>query len=126
MYVLYNMPIFYAHSNTYLELASYSCGLQYKNTLIVECWGLKWGQIYFSSVLSALHASGARKIDLSPFKPRPLRIWWSRGESNSRPSHCERDALPTELRPQTCRTAGSVAFAQDAVIRWTEATILPG
>ena len=26
--------------------------------------------------------------------------WWSRQESNLRPSHCERDALPTELRPQ--------------------------
>ena len=26
--------------------------------------------------------------------------WWSRGGSNSRPSHCERDALPAELRPQ--------------------------
>ena len=25
--------------------------------------------------------------------------WWSRQESNLRPSHCERDALPTELRP---------------------------
>ena len=27
--------------------------------------------------------------------------WWSRGGSNSRPSHCERDALPAELRPQS-------------------------
>jgi hypothetical protein len=26
---------------------------------------------------------------------------WSRQESNLRPSHCERDALPTELRPRT-------------------------
>ena len=26
--------------------------------------------------------------------------WWSRGGSNPRPSHCERDALPSELRPQ--------------------------
>ena len=26
-------------------------------------------------------------------------VWWSGGESNSRPSHCERDALPTELPP---------------------------
>ena len=26
--------------------------------------------------------------------------WWSRQDSNLRPSHCERDALPTELRPQ--------------------------
>ena len=27
------------------------------------------------------------------------RFWWRRGGSNSRPSHCERDALPAELRP---------------------------
>src|SRR5262245_43682760 len=26
-------------------------------------------------------------------------FWWRRGGSNSRPSHCERDALPAELRP---------------------------
>ncbi len=30
-------------------------------------------------------------------------IWWRRGGSNSRPSHCERDALPAELRPQKPR-----------------------
>jgi hypothetical protein len=28
-----------------------------------------------------------------------LILNWSRGGSNSRPSHCERDALPAELRP---------------------------
>ena len=28
-----------------------------------------------------------------------LRLWWSRGESNPRPRHCERRALPTELAP---------------------------
>ncbi len=27
------------------------------------------------------------------------RKWWSGWESNPRPSHCERDALPTELPP---------------------------
>ena len=43
-------------------------------------------------------------------RPKPVRKrsvpvmkigsgWWSRQESNLRPSHCERDALPTELRP---------------------------
>jgi hypothetical protein len=30
--------------------------------------------------------------------------WWSRQGSNLRPSHCERDALPTELRPHPIRT----------------------
>jgi hypothetical protein len=29
--------------------------------------------------------------------------WWSRQESNLRPSHCERDALPTELRPHPAK-----------------------
>ncbi len=29
-----------------------------------------------------------------------LEYWWRRGGSNSRPSHCERDALPAELRPR--------------------------
>ena len=27
-----------------------------------------------------------------------LDNWWTRGGSNSWPSHCERDALPAELR----------------------------
>ena len=31
----------------------------------------------------------------------PSEGWWSRQESNLRPSHCERDALPTELRPHS-------------------------
>ena len=30
-------------------------------------------------------------------------VWWRRGGSNSRPSHCERDALPAELRPHRLR-----------------------
>ena len=28
--------------------------------------------------------------------------WWRRRGSNPRPSHCERDALPAELRPRNC------------------------
>ena len=31
-----------------------------------------------------------------------MRWNWSRWDSNPRPSHCERDALPTELRPHGC------------------------
>ena len=30
---------------------------------------------------------------------RPGENWWSGRGSNPRPSHCERDALPTELPP---------------------------
>ena len=35
--------------------------------------------------------------------------WCSRGGSNSRPSHCERDALPAELRPHDAEYAASLA-----------------
>src|SRR5688500_10479983 len=38
---------------------------------------------------------------------RPGKIWWSGGGSNSRPSHCERDALPAELPP---RRAGILPY----------------
>ena len=34
-------------------------------------------------------------------------IWWSRGESNPRPPHCERGALPSELRPLNRLSGGS-------------------
>src|SRR5260370_20300184 len=27
----------------------------------------------------------------------PFEIWWTRGDSNPRPPHCERGALPAEL-----------------------------
>ena len=30
---------------------------------------------------------------------KPGKGWWSQGDSNPWPSHCERDALPTELWP---------------------------
>ena len=39
----------------------------------------------------------------------PFVFWWRRGGSNSRPSHCERDALPAELRPLHSR-AEAVKF----------------
>src|SRR5882762_2106756 len=32
-----------------------------------------------------------------------VRDWWSGRGSNPRPSHCERDALPTELPPHVRR-----------------------
>ncbi len=36
----------------------------------------------------------------SPWQVPPGTKEWSGGESNPRPSHCERDALPTELPPR--------------------------
>ena len=45
--------------------------------------------------------SRSRQQDKGPDMVRPCGDWWRRGGSNSRPSHCERDALPAELRPRT-------------------------
>jgi hypothetical protein len=47
---------------------------------------------------------GSRCIGCERMAPCGLDViestgWWRRGGSNSRPSHCERDALPAELRP---------------------------
>ena len=44
--------------------------------------------------------SRSRQQDKGPDMVRPCGDWWRRGGSNSRPSHCERDALPAELRPR--------------------------
>src|SRR5687767_13670920 len=44
----------------------------------------------------AIVTNGEDHVNLSE-----TRSWWSRQGSNLRPSHCERDALPTELRPRT-------------------------
>ena len=43
---------------------------------------------------------------------RHLPRWWSRWESNPRPQHCERCALPTELRPR--QGAGSLPASVSA------------
>ncbi len=48
-------------------------------------------------------APAARELWRAPSsarRPAASRGWWSGRESNPRPSHCERDALPTELPPQ--------------------------
>ena len=38
--------------------------------------------------------------------------WWRRGGSNSRPSHCERDALPAELRPHLLDSSAKMSAGQ--------------
>ena len=48
-----------------------------------------------SSLLAETVLSVQRTNDVS----LQSSVWWSRQGSNLRPSHCERDALPTELRP---------------------------
>jgi integrase len=50
-----------------------------------------------------------RKYARNVKKPRASRGFktWSRGGSNSRPLHCERSALPTELRPLLFRRSTS-------------------
>jgi hypothetical protein len=39
---------------------------------------------------------------------RPILVKWSGGGSNSRPLHCERSALPTELPPQIVLSVFSI------------------
>ena len=49
----------------------------------------------------------------TPAEWRPRQVTgnkWSGGESNSRPLHCERSALPTELPPQNDRLSISATF----------------
>ena len=54
-----------------------------------------------------VHAGRATK---KPGRRRPgLAWWWSGGGSNSRPSHCERDALPAELPPHEARKCNPAA-----------------
>src|SRR5580698_1473311 len=49
--------------------------------------------------------------------------WWSRGESNPRPPHCERGALPSELRPLP--SAGGRARHIRAAAGWCQETRAP-
>ena len=46
-------------------------------------------------------ALGAKKLCQRQIQELEEGGWWRRGGSNSRPSHCERDALPAELRPHS-------------------------
>ena len=48
--------------------------------------------------MSALHANPETKKGRHEAGPLEWG-WWRRGGSNSRPRHCERRALPAELRP---------------------------
>src|SRR4051794_21013949 len=41
-------------------------------------------------------------------------LWWRGGGSNSRPSHCERDALPAELPPHNGNYFSALADGFDA------------
>src|SRR2546429_9522096 len=49
-----------------------------------------------------------------PLARSPSEGWWSRQESNLRPSHCERDALPTELRPHSTNVRAVLFFHRSA------------
>ena len=49
--------------------------------------------------------------------PYFIATWWRGGGSNSRPSHCERDALPAELPPHCGRE--STAAPQDRRSLWS-------
>ena len=67
-----------------------------------------WRQAGLTQDLPAKAAGSvtAKRLGTGAFAQRavmdpgsPEKGWWSRGESNPGPSHCERDALPSELRP---------------------------
>src|SRR5215471_3881386 len=49
--------------------------------------------------------------------------WWRRGGSNSRPSHCERDALPAELRPRNSEKYSGNATLRQTSDRRSRATV---
>src|SRR6185436_14251926 len=91
-------------------------GVAYRRCLIVARWGLP-------QPTTRVHTLGyepnetLRSIPASRYfsrhDPAPEEVtmrymrcwlesksWWSGGGSNSRPSHCERDALPAELPPR--------------------------
>ena len=62
-----------------------------------------------ASRLLHIHFNVRDKNDKSePFpyrdQVRISQVWWSIGDSNSWPSHCERDALPTVPMPQIFRS----------------------
>ena len=48
--------------------------------------------------------------------------WWRRRGSNPRPSDCEPDALPAELRPHVLRTIAILALwgedGKDLLLKW--------
>ena len=52
----------------------------------------------------ALNLKGFFDVPGLPGNVLGLSGWWRGGGSNSRPSHCERDALPAELPPQRLRS----------------------
>src|SRR5258706_1294899 len=54
--------------------------------------------------------SGARRGFLVKLWCCLESFWWSGGGSNSRPSHCERDALPAELPPQRSNDSSTGFF----------------
>lgn len=51
--------------------------------------------------MSALPANPETKKGRHEAGPLEWGGWWRRGGSNSRPRHCERRALPAELRPHS-------------------------
>src|ERR1700687_5359475 len=61
----------------------------------------------------------------SGFTGRPwMPVWWRRRGSNPRPPHCERGALPAELRPHRSEIIARPRFAVNRVGRTKLATAL--
>ncbi len=62
----------------------------------------------------SFNSMGMRLVILSECR-LSFCLWWSRRESNPRPSDCEPDALPTELRPPA-QSAGDVVYIPIAFV----------
>src|SRR5262249_29446711 len=61
---------------------------------------LEWNQNQYELGTSSSRQAGTRRPSLvNLFRPSRL-LEWSRRGSNPQPPHCERGALPIELRPQ--------------------------
>jgi hypothetical protein len=62
--------------------------------------------VFWAAMLERTWTGSGHSVEVTGHKSKKsliykdfLKFWWRGGGSNSRPSHCERDALPAELPP---------------------------
>jgi hypothetical protein len=77
---------------------------RHSSKLIVPPVGAVSGKVTSSFDMPLIHTLGKafywqQVIDTGEMANASELAWWRGGGSNSRPSHCERDALPAELPP---------------------------
>ena len=100
-----NLMIFY-----YNIKSVSNCGLA--NPLSLHLAPQGGANTFCGRSIALIHSSTARRCEYradksANYRPDksgnyklPNSIWWSRRDLNPRPSRCERDALPAELRPR--------------------------